>query len=187
MTPTARAMIGKWRMLPLCAALLMTAACGNTLSGAQAPSEPAYFVNPHLQAQAISDAQAKRAKGQRVWCVPFARTASGVDLRGNAGTWWKGAAGQYDRGHEPQVGSVMAFASVGKMPMGHVAVVSEVVSERRILIDHANWHRNKVSLKMPVIDVSEKNDWSKVRVEGSPGVIGSIYPVNGFIYPDRQG
>ncbi len=48
---------------------------------------------------------------------------------------------------------------------------------------HANWHRNKVSLKMPVIDVSEKGDWSRVRVEGTPGVLGSVYPVHGFVYP----
>jgi surface antigen len=70
------------------------------------------------------------------------------------------------------------------MPQGHVAVVSEVVSERKVLVDHANWHRNKISLGMAVIDVSKKNDWSRVRVESVPGTFGSVYPVKGFILPN---
>ena len=70
--------------------------------------------------------------------------------------------------------------------MGHVAVVSEVVSPREVMVDHANWHRNQVSLAMGVIDVSENNDWSKVRVESAPDNYGSVYPINGFIYPDAK-
>lgn len=81
------------------------------------------------------------------------------------------------------VGAVMAFSATGKNPMGHVAVVSEVVSERQIKVDHANWKRNKVSLKMDVIDVSEKNDWSAVRLKSQPTAFGSTYPITGFIYP----
>ncbi|HBB82303.1 MAG TPA: CHAP domain-containing protein, partial [Sulfitobacter sp.] len=45
------------------------------------------------------------------------------------------------------------------------------------------WKRNEVSLKMAVIDVSENNDWSAVRLESQPGAFGSTYPINGFIYP----
>ena len=67
--------------------------------------------------------------------------------------------------------------------MGHVAVVSEVVSEREIRVDHANWDRNKVSLKMDVIDVSDNNDWSAVRLKSQPSAFGSVYPIKGFIYP----
>ena len=78
----------------------------------------------------------------------------------------------------------MAFAGTRGMPMGHVAVVSEVVSDREIKIDHANWHRNRISLGMSVIDVSDKNDWSRVKVETNPGAYGSVYPVNGFILPN---
>lgn len=69
------------------------------------------------------------------------------------------------------------------MPLGHVAVVSEVVTDREVIVNHANWHRNKVSLKMGVKDVSKNNDWTLVRVESRPGRYGSSYPVNGFIYP----
>lgn len=171
----------------LCAAfgaIVLLAACGAP-SQNSGTHKPAYFIDPSLKTQAITEAKAKNARGERVWCVPFARTASGVDLRGNAGTWWNAAKGAYERGDAPHPGSVMAFSSTRKMPMGHVAVVSEVVSSRKILIDHANWNRNQISLKMPVIDVSPNNDWSQVRVAGDNKTFGSIYPVNGFIYPDQ--
>ncbi len=135
---------------------------------------------------AVAEVKARRARGERVWCVPFARTLSGVALRGNARTWWAAAEGLYRRGLEPRVGAVMVFAGSGKMPMGHVAVVAEVVSDREVLIDHANWHRNKVSLGMRVLDVSGKGDWSAVKVEGSPGVLGRVNPVSGFIYPGEM-
>lgn len=137
-------------------------------------------------ALAVAEAKAMRAAGKRVWCVPFARTATGVDIRGNAETWWAAAAGRYDRGAEPQVGAVMVFAGSRKMPMGHVAVVADIVSERTIRIDHANWKRNQISLGMVVHDVSDAGDWSAVRVEGDPGVVGRVNPVAGFIYPEGR-
>jgi hypothetical protein len=135
-------------------------------------------------ALASAEARQLRAKGQRVWCVPFARTASGISIKGNAKTWWDQAKGLYRRGAEPEVGAVMVFSGSRKMPMGHVAVVSGVVNDRVILIDHANWKRNQISLGMAVMDVSEAGDWSAVRVEGDPGVVGRVNPVSGFIYPD---
>lgn len=147
------------------------------------PPDPTLHISTK---EAVQEAQAKRARGQRVWCVPFARTASGIELRGNAETWWNSAKGIYERGHDPDVGSVMVFSGTRKLPMGHVAVVSDVVSPREILIDHANWQRNKVSLAMAVVDVSEKNDWSLVRVESQPGTLGRPYPISGFIYPEPE-
>ena len=116
-------------------------------------------------------------------CAPFARMESGIQLFGNARDWWGQAAGRYERGNVPQVGAVMAFASTRKMPMGHVAVVSGVVSPREILIDHANWKRNQVSLGMSVMDISEAGDWSSVKVAYDPGQYGRAYPISGFIYP----
>lgn len=180
--------MSKLRLPLLCAALLITAACGNTVSTStkNGPVPSFQSAQPQLLAAAISDAKYKQAKGQRVWCVPFARAASGVEIQGNGGTWWNSAAGRYERNHQPRAGAVMAFASMAKMPMGHVAVVAEVVDSRKVLINHTNWHRNKISLKMPVIDISPKNDWSMVRVEGTPGVLGSPYKVQGFIHPTKQ-
>ncbi|MBY6089169.1 CHAP domain-containing protein [Pseudooceanicola sp. 502str34] len=141
------------------------------------------MLDPERQELAVATAEALRARGGRVWCVPFARNASGVEIRGDARTWWRQAEGKFDTSHTPQIGAVMAFKATRGMPLGHVAVVSNVVSERKILIDHANWHRNQVSLAMGVIDVSENNDWSKVRVESAPDSYGSVYPISGFINP----
>lgn len=131
--------------------------------------------------QAVAEVASVPRKG-RLWCVPFARAVSGIELKGNAVTWWKQAASRYQRGSEPQVGAVMNFRATNKMPMGHVAVVSKVVDERRILIDQANWERNRITQDTLVIDISAQNDWSKVRVENSAGSMGAPYPVFGFIY-----
>ena len=165
----------------LCAIALLTAAC------ARAPAEIETYdfgeLNPERHFMAVQTAETMRARGQRVWCVPFARNLSGIQIRGNAETWWGKAKGLYPRGKTPAVGAVMAFSGTGKLPMGHVAVVSEVVSPREIRIDHANWKRNQVSLKMAVRDVSRNNDWSAVRVESQPGAFGSVYSIDGFIYP----
>lgn len=138
-------------------------------------------IDPERHAFAVAVANELRAQNKRVWCVPFARNASGIAIKGNAGTWWGKAKGEFDRGHTPKVGAVMAFSATRKLPMGHVAVVSEIVSEREIRIDHANWHRNKISLGMTVMDVSKGNDWSQVRVASSPNQLGRVYPVSGFI------
>ncbi|WP_067111897.1 CHAP domain-containing protein [Sphingopyxis granuli] len=122
-------------------------------------------------------------------CVPFARAESGVEIRGNAKTWWSQAAGSYDRGHEPRKGAVMAFAGTRGMPSGHVAVVKKVVSDREILIDHANWspingRRGQIERNVRVVDVSDAGDWSMVRVWYAPiGDLGlRANPVQGFIY-----
>ncbi|SLN48399.1 CHAP domain protein [Falsiruegeria litorea R37] len=136
---------------------------------------------------ALLEVEQKHAKGQRVWCVPYARTLSGIEIRGNAKTWWAKARNTYERGSEPHVGSVMSFRGTRGMPLGHVAVVSEIVSDREIIVNHANWNRNRVSLKMGVKDVSKHNDWTLVRVESQPGRYGRFYPVNGFIYPNVDG
>ena len=129
----------------------------------------------------VTVATSNRPKG-RLWCVPFARAVSGVEIRGNAKTWWAQAKGLYARGAEPQIGAVMAFAASRAMPKGHVAVVSEVLSEREILIDQANWERNRVTQDTLVVDVSAKGDWSAVKVANGNGTLGRVNPINGFIY-----
>ena len=127
--------------------------------------------------------------GGALQCVPFARENSGIELSGNAANWWANAEGLYERGARPEVGSVLNFRANGRMHMGHVAVVSNVVSGRTVEIDHANWSgRGSITRNMTVVDVSERNDWSAVRVaRGYAGDFGSVYPTYGFIYdrPDR--
>src|SRR5579871_5307840 len=120
-------------------------------------------------------------------CVPFAREDSGITVAGNAWQWWENAAGVYARGNVPEPGSVLAFRANGRMHLGHVAVVARVVNPREVEIDHANWWgpgmHGGVARNVPVVDVSEANDWSAVRVGlGGSGEFGSVYPTYGFIY-----
>ncbi len=121
-------------------------------------------------------------------CVPFARAASGIELKGNAVNWWDAAAGIYQRGAQPESGSVLNFRANGHMRLGHVAVVTAVLGPREIAIEHANWagpgaNKGGVSHDVPVEDVSPNNDWTEVRVGlGHSGEYGSVYPTYGFIY-----
>jgi len=121
--------------------------------------------------------------GRVIQCVAFAKQDAGIELSGNARDWWGNAAGVYQRGAEPEPGSVLAFAANVRMPLGHVAVVSAVVDSRTISIDQAHWNSRGVTRDIEVVDVSENNDWSAVRVQlGHGGDFGSIYPTRGFIY-----
>ncbi|HET7882334.1 MAG TPA: CHAP domain-containing protein [Acetobacteraceae bacterium] len=127
------------------------------------------------------------ARSGGISCVPFARNASGIAVPGNAWEWWDNAAGVYERGSVPEQGSVLTFRSNGRMHLGHVAVVSRVINPREVEVEHANWWgggmRGGVARNISVVDVSEANDWSAVRVEvGASGQFGSVYPTYGFIY-----
>lgn len=127
------------------------------------------------------------AMARGLQCVPFAREVSGIEIRGNAYTWWDQAAGRYARGHTPKVGAVLAFASIAKMRNGHVAMVSEIVSDREVLLTHANWStRGGIERNVRAVDVSEAGDWSRVRVWFGPmrGLGLTAYPTKGFIYRD---
>ena len=117
-------------------------------------------------------------------CVPYARAVSGIQVTGNAWQWWTNAKGLYARGDQPESGSVLNFRPNGRMELGHVAVVKRVVNAREVIVDHANWaNGGRVTRNVAVVDVSEANNWSAVRVElGRSGEFGSIYPTYGFIY-----
>jgi hypothetical protein len=121
-------------------------------------------------------------------CVPFAREASGIDLPGNAWEWWDNAAGHYARGSVPQLDSVLAFRANARMPLGHVAVVTGMINPREVEVEQANWaSHGAVSRGVRVVDVSEQNDWTAVRVElGDGGEYGSVYPTYGFIYNEQD-
>nr|WP_299595370.1 CHAP domain-containing protein [Sphingomonas bacterium] len=125
-------------------------------------------------------------------CAPFAREVSGIQLFGNAGTWWGKASGKYDRGEAPKVGAVLVFKETGSMRVGHVAMVSRIVSAREIKITHANWsvingRRGQIERDVTVVDASPAGDWSQVKVWYAPiGKVGTkAYPVYGFVYNDK--
>jgi hypothetical protein len=123
------------------------------------------------------------SRGGWMSCVPYARSESGITVAGNAWQWWDNAAGSYQRGSVPEPGSVLTFRSNGRMRLGHVAVVARVINDREIEIDHANWAGEGIMHNVPVVDVSENNDWTAVRVGlGGGESFGSVYPTYGFIY-----
>lgn len=122
-------------------------------------------------------------------CVTFARVVSGIQIFGDAATWWHAAVGRYEQGFVPRVGGVMVFKPFAHMRVGHVATVSEIVSPREIKVTHANWsliagHRGQVETNVTVVDTSVAGDWSRVRVWYAPlADLGRTeYPVYGFIY-----
>jgi surface antigen len=127
------------------------------------------------------------AGAEAYWqCVTFARMFSGIDIYGDAHTWWSQAQGKFATGARPQTGAVLAFQSNGRMQRGHVAVVSEVLTDRVIRITHANWggSRGKVEENVTVVDVSAAGDWTAVKVWYNPiNDLGTtVYPTHGFIY-----
>jgi surface antigen len=121
-------------------------------------------------------------------CVPYAREVSHIDLSGDAFLWWAEAAGRYARGDTPAEGAVLNFRPIGRMPLGHVAVVTSVIDSRTILVTQANWIPGTITNDVTVDDVSPNNDWTQVEVElGDGDKVGATYPTYGFIYnqPDN--
>jgi surface antigen len=124
-------------------------------------------------------------------CVTFARELSGIQIYGDALSWWDQAEGRYARGNRPRVGAVLSFMPYGNMRLGHVATVTEIVDARTVRLTHANWspingRRGQIERGVEAIDVSEVGDWTKVRVWFAPlGAIGGTqWPTHGFIYPN---
>src|SRR3546814_20958641 len=72
------------------------------------------------------------------------------------------------------------------MCAGRVAMVSKVLSNREVLLNHANWsYRGGVEQDALAVDVSPEGEWSEVRVwYGPSGQLGiRSNTAYGFIYP----
>jgi surface antigen len=143
-------------------------------------------------AMALVAASAAAAQEPYWQCAAFARQFSGIEIRGDAWTWWNLAEGRYAKGQRPRVGAVMSFTPSGNMRLGHVATVTQVLGSRDITVTHANWSpingtRGQIERDVVIRDVSDNNDWSRVRVWYAPlGDLGTTaWPVDGFIYADR--
>lgn len=142
-----------------------------------------------LAACMVGTVAAVPAQARGGWqCVTYARTITDVSIRGNANTWWEQAAGRYERGKNPAAGAVLAFKSIPGMRAGHVAVVTEIVSPRELIVNHANWTvRGGVERNARVVDVSDAGDWSAVKVSYGSGMGTRVNPTFGFIYPGAAG
>ena len=121
---------------------------------------------------------------RKLFCVEYARMRSGLAVFGDAKHWWEKARNLYTRLSHPVEDAVMVFSGSKRLKRGHVAVVTDIVSPREIIVDQANWqNKGEIDHATPVLDVSRNNDWSLVRVWHIPsGSFGSrVYPVSGFI------
>jgi hypothetical protein len=130
------------------------------------------------------------ARGPRLQCVPFARAESGVEIYGDADTWWSQAQDRFATARAPDQGAVIVMRGYRNPNRGHVGVVRQVVNRRLILVDHANWmNRGEITRRVPVRDVSAAGDWSQIQVWNVRGRHwgGRTYEVQGFILAPEAG
>lgn len=125
----------------------------------------------------------------KAWnCVQFVHQVSSLKISGDAWKWWSNAVGRYDRGHAPKQDAVLVFDHTSRMTHGHVAIVAKQIAKRVIEIDHANWSiggwgRGKISRAVRVMDVSDNNDWTSVKVWNELNDCwGRPYKTLGFVY-----
>jgi hypothetical protein len=196
----ARALVGAALLLALAASpALATDAPATTRQTVKQPREAsrptAQPARPARKPQRESSAPAPRAPAfASISCVPYARLATGMRISGDGRMWWHNAAGVYERGQRPEPGSILAFPGSGGMSRGHVAVVERIVDSREIHIHHANWggpglRRGQVMRGVRVIDVSDRNDWTAVRVQVGHDrtSFGRAYRTYGFIHNRPDG
>ena len=173
---------GPGRSLPAGVLLLLLAACARTVQPETAalPAIPPGISGIHPY------------QGDLIQCVPYARQVSGIDIMGDAWTWWDGAAGKYARGNQPRFMAVLVLSRTPRLTLGHVAVVVDVDGPRQIRVTHANFGSDPVSRRiiydaMPVVDVSPGNDWTLVRFWNYQAQAwGILYPAYGFVYPQKS-
>jgi len=140
-----------------------------------------------------SASKTKTVRNPGINCVQYVRSVSDVELSGDGWMWWDRAGDRYERGNMPQPGAVMVFKRTKQMVHGHIAIVSELVDERTIRINHANWAprgglRGRVDTDVAVQDISDNNDWSAVRVwYEKADNFGRPYPIAGFVYSPSGG
>ncbi len=152
---------------------------------------PQVGIGPAAPSQAPTADGVHPYQGELIQCVPYAREVSGIDITGDAWSWWEGAQGKYERGHRPQFMAVLVLSRTERLKLGHVAVVVDVLGPREIRVTHANFGNDPVSRRiiydsMPAIDVSAANDWSVVRFWNYElKAWGIDYEAYGFIYPEH--
>jgi hypothetical protein len=148
------------------------------------PSSPEFNM-PVLPAAAVAEVPQPSVETplKKFFCAEYARARSGLALFGDAKYWWARAKNMYTRARKPVENAVMVFKVTSRLKLGHVAVVTRVVSSREIRVDQANWQNHgEIDHSTPILDVSAKNDWSQVRVwDIKSQQYGRVYPVSGFI------
>lgn len=164
------------------AALLLLAGCATPTPKPAAVTVPVPPAQKQTTPLALLQTYAV-SPGIGTQCVPYARARSGIKIFGDAYTWWNSAEGQYARGNLPLVGSVLVLSKTKRLRRGHLGVVTAIVSEREIRLDHANWQPDAIITNMAVMDVSPTNDWTQLRFwNKDTRKWGAVYPASGFVY-----
>ena len=150
------------------------------------PVELTDFAMPTLPSIAVAELPQPSIETplHKFFCVEYARARSGLAVFGDAKFWWARAKNLYARAATPVENAVMVFSGSARLKKGHVAVVTNIVSKREIRVDQANWQNHgEIDHATPVLDVSARNDWSKVRVWDmrSGGFGAHVYAISGFI------
>ena len=150
------------------------------------PIELTDFAMPALPSMAVAELPQPSVETplHKLFCVEYARARSGLAVFGDAKFWWARAKNLYARATTPVENAVMVFSGSARLKKGHVAVVTDIVSKREIRVDQANWQNHgEIDHATPVLDVSARNDWSKVRVWDmrSGGFGAHVYAISGFI------
>jgi hypothetical protein len=176
-------MVGSFLRLAAAVAFSCTlTACAST------PDYNSSYAAPRVRQAAVTPQTGVAEPSKPLQCVPYARNHSGINIFGDAYTWWDKSEGQYAHRQTPLPGAVMMLTGYAGPNRAHLAVVRAMVSAREIRIDHANWFNDgSIYTDDPVMDVSEDNDWSEVRVWNirSQSWGTRTYLVRGFIGPGR--
>ncbi|MEI8104002.1 MAG: CHAP domain-containing protein [Candidatus Moraniibacteriota bacterium] len=75
-------------------------------------------------------------------CADYCKQNGWSDFSGlgYAMNWWGAASGLgHARGHVPRVGAVLVWNNWSGNDAGHVALVTSIVSNDEVLVNHANW------------------------------------------------
>ena len=137
---------------------------------------------PNSPVVTLSDASA------RIDDVAYVKSVTGMAIPGEAWSWWDGSNGRYARGHRPMPSAVLVFRQQQNLPVGHLAIVTKVLSPREVRISHADWAstwatRGRITGNVPVLDVSRTNDWTQVRLwYANSGTVDRVYDTYGFVY-----
>jgi hypothetical protein len=76
------------------------------------------------------------------YCVEYARLRSGLEIFGDAKTWWQRAGSIYAKFTQPATDAVMVFCRQrADCTRGHVAVVARIVSPREMTLFCRVLHR----------------------------------------------
>jgi hypothetical protein len=164
---------------------LRPAAHVKMLDDSAQPSLSEYNI-PSLPSEAVAELSDPSVETplKKIFCVEYARARSGLAVFGDAKFWWARAKNLYARASDPVENAVMVFTASKRLRLGHVAVVTHIISSREIRVDQANWQNHgEIDHSTPVKDVSSRNDWSQVRVWDmrSGGFGAHVYAVSGFI------